>query len=147
MVKSKKIYLGQEFNSEDWSHGLGSICLFGAKGPWISEMADKIISHKTPLCIFLPYNSTKKNIHPDVENKWIRDALMVSTCRIMWYPESETDVRTYIESGFWIRSESTFIGGPSTPDYLKSMYYREQRMYCPTSIDEMAEMVVYWIRG
>lgn len=156
-MNCKKIYLGQEIESEDWSYGLGSVYLCGPRNPkgksWRLDLISKLENSGTPMTIFIPEtkNQLKGGFNKVDKNKvfdWQRSAMAISTAIIFWYPKGVFDDQSFAEFGLWHKSERIFLGrevGANT-EYLEWLLYKEQLLYPADNLDQVTEMFLHWIK-
>lgn len=155
-MNSKKIYLGQDVDSNDWNYGLGSVYLAGPRNSygksWRLDLISKIEESEIPLTILIPEtkNQLKSNNINKIDNEfnWKTSSMAVATSILFWYPKDFNDYQSFIDFGIWHKSERIFLGRePGSPtEYLEWLFYKEQLLYPADDLDQIVEMFTHWIK-
>ena len=156
-MRCKKIYIGQEIEQEDWIYGSGSVYLAGPRNPkgksWRLDFIKKLEDSGSAICVFVPESKNQLiggfNKMPDVEKyKWQHLAISLASAIVFWYPAGIADSQSYVEFGSWHKVERIFLGreDPQSTQYLDWLLHHEQKLFPADNLDDLAEMVIHWLR-
>ena len=156
-MNCKKVYLGQEVESDDWNYGLGSVYLAGPRNSkgisWRLNLISKLQNSGTPMTIFIPETKNQlkygyNNASKDSIFEWQRSTMAIASSIIFWFPKGFQDDQSFAEFRHWHKSETIFLGreiGANT-EYLEWLFHKEQHLYPADTLDQISEMFLHWIK-
>jgi hypothetical protein len=145
----KRYFIGSTLSQDDWNYGLGSIYLAGPTKSWKFDFIKKVEKEIHNAAFLIPETENKKQLSDDEIFSWKKDAISVASIIVFWFPKNNiSDIDSYVEFGYWCKSERVFYGREDnlSNKYLDWIFNKEQSLYPAETLDQLADMVIHWLR-